>query len=269
MKKRTNMRTRILSLAAAAMITAGSLFTGGDALAANAKTIKVGSSVNLTVKKAAKWSTSNKKVAKLTKISSVKYKVTAMKVGTAKVTAKAGTTSYTCKINVKAASISSAASGSSGTESIQSTAIAGSTDAKYTVQLASGTKTVIGHFDESIANSCVSELNAYRSEHGLNTLKVNKNLVTAAKIRAYESTVKFEHTRPNGTSCFTVSSLAYGENLAYGFSSASKVTVAWSNSASHNANMLRDGYQTVGIACFCARQSNGSYVNYFVQMFGK
>lgn len=44
---------------------------------------------------------------------------------------------------------------------------------------------------------------------------------------------------------------------------------AWKNSPTHNANMVKDGFSTVGIAVFCAKQADGSYVYYSVQQFGK
>ena len=66
------------------------------------KTLVAGSKYTLKVKgtsKKVKWSTSNKKVAKV----SSKGKVTAVKKGTAYITAKVGSRKYVCKITVKSA----------------------------------------------------------------------------------------------------------------------------------------------------------------------
>ena len=63
-------------------------------------TITEGKSKTLKIKnstKAVTWSSNNSKIAKVTK----KGKVTAVKEGTAKITAKAGDKSYTCKVTVK------------------------------------------------------------------------------------------------------------------------------------------------------------------------
>lgn len=63
-------------------------------------TIYVGKSVKLKVKgtkKKVKWSSSNKKIAKVTQ----KGKVTGVKNGTAKITAKVGKKKYKCKVTVK------------------------------------------------------------------------------------------------------------------------------------------------------------------------
>lgn len=63
-------------------------------------TIYVGKSIKLKVKgtkKKVKWSSSNKKIAKVTQ----KGKVTGVKNGTAKITAKVGKKKYKCKVTVK------------------------------------------------------------------------------------------------------------------------------------------------------------------------
>lgn len=68
-------------------------------------TLQPGKTVKLKVrynKKKVKWSTSNKKVAKVSK----KGKVTAVAAGTAKITAKVAKKSYQCKIQVKESSTS-------------------------------------------------------------------------------------------------------------------------------------------------------------------
>lgn len=73
-------------------------------LSVKSKTLYKGRSFTLELKNASssvKWSTSNKKIAAIKKISKNKYKVTAKKAGTAKITAKTGGKTYTCKITVK------------------------------------------------------------------------------------------------------------------------------------------------------------------------
>lgn len=73
-------------------------------LSSKKKTIEVGSSFNLSLKNAgsgAKWSTSNKKVAKIKKVSATKYTITGKKKGTAKITVKYKKKKYTCTVTVK------------------------------------------------------------------------------------------------------------------------------------------------------------------------
>lgn len=76
------------------------------ALSDKTKTLTVGQSFNLTLKNttsSVKWSTSNKNVAAIKKVSKYKYKVTAKKAGTATITATVGKKKYSCKVTVKAA----------------------------------------------------------------------------------------------------------------------------------------------------------------------
>jgi len=74
-------------------------------LSTKSKTIGYKQSFNLSIKntgsKTVKWSTSNKKVAKIKKVSKTKYKVTAVKPGTATIKAKVGGKTYKCKVTVK------------------------------------------------------------------------------------------------------------------------------------------------------------------------
>ena len=72
-------------------------------LSATKKTINRGSSFTLSIKgvKSVKWSTSNKKVASIKKVSNTKYKVTGIKAGTSKITAKVGNKKYTCRVTVE------------------------------------------------------------------------------------------------------------------------------------------------------------------------
>ncbi len=73
-------------------------------LSNSSKTIGYKQSFNLSIKntgsKTVKWSTSNKKVAKITKVSKTKYKVTGVKPGTATIKAKVGGKTYKCKVTV-------------------------------------------------------------------------------------------------------------------------------------------------------------------------
>lgn len=79
-------------------------------LSEKSKTLTVGQSFNLTLKNtnsSVKWTTSNKNVATIKKVSKYKYKVTGKKAGTATITAKVGSKKYSCKVTVEAPSLSS------------------------------------------------------------------------------------------------------------------------------------------------------------------
>lgn len=110
----------------------------------------------------------------------------------------------------------------------------------------------------------VQEINMERSSRGLSELRMDAELMRAARVRAEEIVRKFSHTRPDGTRWKTVSNVAYAENIARGQKTADKAVAAWMSSDGHRRNILREGYTTTGVACI---KSGGVY--YWVQLFGK
>ena len=116
----------------------------------------------------------------------------------------------------------------------------------------------------AMAAEVAAQVNAERAKYGLSSLTVSDELTRAACVRASEIVRQFSHMRPDGSSCFTVSGAAYGENIAKGQSSADRVMAAWMSSEGHRANILRESYGSIGV---CALKVNG--VIYWVQLFGK
>jgi len=116
--------------------------------------------------------------------------------------------------------------------------------------------------------------NGYRTEKSISPLTLDTNLSVAATIRVIEIAYadKFNHTRPNNTSCFTVlSEIGYtyftvGENIAYGqnysYYSPEQVTKGWRNSPGHYANMINEGFNRLGVGYY--KLGNKTY---YVQMF--
>lgn len=149
-------------------------------------------------------------------------------------------------------------------------------DQVYTIDLGDGrTTTVEGHYDPAFAAQVVTLLNQYRQANGLNALETVDVMTTAANTRSYEIVYYFDHTRPNGSSCFTLlQNKGYwgmGENIAAGFTTPEQVMEGWKNSAGHNANMLGASYKYVGVGVFAQKRTgfNGkvSYYYHWVQMF--
>jgi len=121
---------------------------------------------------------------------------------------------------------------------------------------------------ESI-NAALSEafalVNAQRTASGLPALAWSDGLASAAQVRAQEITSYFSHTRPDGSSWWTVNStLQYGENLAKLYQSSSSVVDAWMNSPTHRANIMDSNFATIGMAIY--QTSDGSW--YWAQEFG-
>ena len=124
--------------------------------------------------------------------------------------------------------------------------------------------TVVGTTRSALADEVVRQVNAERAKAGLKPLAISAELTRAARVRAGEIVKKFSHTRPDGSAWRTVSSAAYGENIAMGQRTADKVMAAWMTSSGHRANILRASYGSIGV---CAWVSGG--VTYWVQLFGK
>ena len=85
---------------------------------------------------------------------------------------------------------------------------------------------------------------------------MDATLSAAAQVRAQEIDVSFSHTRPDGTSCFTVlkdfgiSYRACGENIAKGSPSPARVVEGWMNSAGHRANILNANFTAIGVGVY-------------------
>lgn len=112
----------------------------------------------------------------------------------------------------------------------------------------------------------------------LGTLTLDEGLCRAAQIRANEISTNFSHTRPNGSSCFTVfeeCSLRYGtkgENIAAGSRTGRDTFIQWKeenemyDGQGHRRNMLGD-FTKIGIAY--AYNASGRYKHYWVMVLAR
>ena len=110
-------------------------------------------------------------------------------------------------------------------------------------------------------------VNEARAEEGLNPLTLDNTLVDYAMQRAAENVIYYDHTRPDGTRCFSILEGVFlygaaGENIAAGYRSAADVMNGWMNSQGHRENILRSNYNSIGIGCF---YQDGTM--YWVQLF--
>ncbi|MCH5194569.1 MAG: hypothetical protein J1F11_11445 [Oscillospiraceae bacterium] len=119
---------------------------------------------------------------------------------------------------------------------------------------------------QSMIDQVVDLVNAERRSAGLSALASNGRLNEIAALRAEEITRLFDHTRPDGTVCFTaftnITYSAAGENIAAGQRSAEEVMDDWMNSPGHRANILSDNFGKIGVGCY---KYGGMY--YWVQVF--
>lgn len=197
--------------------------------------LRVGGKVSLKLlrwKKRVKWSSSKKSVATV----SAKGVVRAKRRGTAKITAKAGSKKYVCRVTVIA---------------------------KKTQKTTTKAQPQVSGY----ASEVLSLVNKERKKNGLPDLVLDQKLCSAADQRAKEIASLFSHTRPDGTSCFTVlkeygiSYRACGENIAAGYATAQEVVNGWMNSTGHRANILSDKFGALGVGCVVADKT------YWVQLF--
>ena len=98
-------------------------------------------------------------------------------------------------------------------------------------------------------------VNQERAKDGAEPLEMDEELLSAAMLRAAETVVNFNHTRPNGERCFTVSSKMSGENIAMGGNvlcgTPAQVMELWMHSSGHKANILNTGFQSIGSWLYC------------------
>lgn len=119
--------------------------------------------------------------------------------------------------------------------------------------------------NKSLYEEALILTNEYRAEVSKSNLTLNDDLCKAATMRAIEMYYAdyYAHNRADGRSCFEFDCFnlfnSYGgENIAFGYTTASSVCEGWRNSEGHYANMISDNYTEVGFGYF-----NG----YWVQMF--
>ena len=106
-------------------------------------------------------------------------------------------------------------------------------------------------------------MNQERTQRGLSSLTMDKELLDVAMNRAAELSVYFSHTRPSGEDCFSASDRMTAENIAAGYANANYVMQGWMESSMHQANILGSSHTTVGVGVV---DVDGIY--YWVQCFG-
>ncbi len=95
--------------------------------------------------------------------------------------------------------------------------------------------------------------NIQRAKAGLPLLVTFEAVERAAGIRAGEIVSVFSHTRPDGSSPNTVfkglgySYNAFGENIAWGQTTAKQVIKDWMGSPGHKENILREAFRHMGV----------------------
>ena len=122
---------------------------------------------------------------------------------------------------------------------------------------------------QEAAEAVASLVNAARRDAGLSELELDADLCAAAQARAQEIAQSFSHTRPDGSSCFTIleefgiSYRAAGENIAMGQCTPEEVMDGWMNSSGHRANILNGTFTSIGVGYYV----DGAGAAHWVQIF--
>ncbi len=125
---------------------------------------------------------------------------------------------------------------------------------------------VTGEYNYDYSMQVLDIVNQKRAEQSLPALRMDEDLYAGALIRAMEISLLFSHTRPNGSTYYSMPEFngkCFGENIAVGQDTPVAVMNTWMNSSGHRGNILDADYTSIGVGCVVV---NG--YTYWVQNFG-
>lgn len=123
------------------------------------------------------------------------------------------------------------------------------------------------------ANQLFDLVNAEREKYGIAPLKKLDALTAAATERAWEVTRYNSHTRPDGTSCFTVlpqhglSLSRRAENIAYYSKTPQAAFNSLMGTYSHREPILNAKFEYMGVGFYCVYDDASGYHYYWTQIF--
>lgn len=125
---------------------------------------------------------------------------------------------------------------------------------------------VLGYATDMSVQELFDGTNAQRAANGEGNLNINSQLDAAAQAKANDMVARdyWSHNTPDGQTPWTfITNAGYayttaGENLAYGFATASDTITGWMNSAEHRANILNTSYKDVGFGIANSPNYQGS-----------
>lgn len=116
--------------------------------------------------------------------------------------------------------------------------------------------------------------NLEREKAGLPKLQKKETLTRIAVVRAWETTVSWSHTRPDGSKFKTLYDAyglnygKYGENIAVGQTTPESVVNTWMNSTGHRENILNPDFTYLGVGFYkVSGGSKGGLSYYWAQDF--
>lgn len=130
----------------------------------------------------------------------------------------------------------------------------------YIPELIDVTYEVTYCYEEAYAMN--SYVNAERRAAGVPEVEMKDELMDVAMKRAAETALCWDHVRPSGLGCSTVSMFVSGENLHRGADTAKGANESLAKSEGHYENMIDESWKYAGYGCV---KVNGYY--YWVQIF--
>lgn len=131
---------------------------------------------------------------------------------------------------------------------------------------------------DRLIRQVVKLTNLYRQQSGLQPLRLNATLSTAAYAHSLDMATQdfFSHVGSNGSTVFNrldtagYSYATAGENIAAGFTTAKAVVEAWMNSPTHRQNILTPFVEEIGVGYVFLPNDSGKLKlrSYWTQDFG-
>ncbi|MFF8991064.1 CAP domain-containing protein [Streptomyces sp. NPDC014983] len=148
-----------------------------------------------------------------------------------------------------------AAAGTPGTARPTAAARPGTAGTPAPAPTASSTPTTAATAASGFAAQIVQLVNAERAKAGCRPLTLDAKLTEAAQEHSADMAAhqNMSHTGSDGSDPGTritragYTWSAYGENVAYGYSTAAEVMAGWMSSPGHRANILDCGFQKIGV----------------------
>ena len=118
---------------------------------------------------------------------------------------------------------------------------------------------ISGHSVGSLEYALVDTINGKRAENELAPLTLDSTLSALARIRAYECTESFTHSRPDGRSAYSVLTdysyafcSDFSQQIHYGSAgiSAGTVVKGWMYNAGFSGDILSPDYTNIGIGVY-------------------
>lgn len=123
---------------------------------------------------------------------------------------------------------------------------------------------------DALRQEMLERVNEERAKVGAPALVLDETLCEAAQLRAQETAENYSHTRPDGSSCFTVldefgiTRHGAAENIYASPETVDAAMDGWMDSPGHRTNILNSDLRAIGIGYY---YTDEGWNHYWVQLF--